>query len=547
MPAFPSFISLPRRNKNKNTKSPFDVRRRNTPTSPHPYAAPAVFDISHDKRASMDSTVSTISEGTEKRLRRPGEPEQPLGVKLDINLSPEPITNWFPEHLFPGGEGGASGSGSGLRGRSVKQLQNSHKDSAIDQDGGMYGDSEDEETSSMSDDILANLEALDASHFVNFVGSATNKSNRVNCNCTYPHQNSGGNFAWCESPARTLGFRFGSSVAAHFSDLISRRVICRLRLYLGASIDGEDSATLPRGEHPFLNSPVIRDRTLSWGSQFSSSLSPASSEPVPPIPFNAELVYSPPKNPRLETNKTIDAPKRASIGSITRVSGDMDPHPSTSLPHSNSMTSAALSDHYYSEPLEKINETSPVDFKEFQDIPLLASNAAHATPPIKTNSDHNASPSCSNVQHPVTPSTDISVTSGKDIGDVLDYYEYSSSNEPAAESDEYRLPFSPIPEELSSQLSPPSPFKQDARPHPGGLILSTSAPSASGSGRIEWVARRDSVRSANSSLEDNGNRLSLLPIGERPRSLQRACIRVQVLPIRSLLTLTRWCPQHPEM
>ncbi len=329
-----------------------------------------------------------------------------------------------------------------------------------------------------------------------------------------------------------------------------------------SSLVRTDSATLPRGEHPFMNSPVIRDRTLSWGSQFSSSLSPASSEAVPPIPFNAELVYSPPKNPRLETNKSIDAPKRASTGSIMGLStSDADPNPSASppLPYpappgSNSLTSAALSDHHYSEPLEKINEISPAGSKEFHEIDVnpqevsaadvvgdiseevlspLASNTANSAPSINPDPDQ---------QYPVTPSTGASTTSGRDIGDVLDYYEHSRSNEPTVESNEYRLPFSPIPEELSSQLSPPSPFKQDARPHAhsGSLILSTSAPSASGSGqflrsvyltqrtacpyillgRIEWVARRDSIRSANSSSEDNGNRLSLLPIGERPSSFQ---------------------------
>ncbi|KAK0469123.1 uncharacterized protein EV420DRAFT_9410 [Desarmillaria tabescens] len=571
MPAFPSFISLPRRNKNKNTKSPFDVRRRNTPTSPHPYAA--VFDISHDKRVSMDSTVSTVSQGTDKRPRCPGAPEQSLGVKLDIDLSPEPITNWFPEHLLSGGEDGASGSGSGSRRRSVKQLQNSQKASTVDEDGGMYGDSEDDGTSSTSDDILANLEALDASHFVNFVGSGNNRPNRMSMlyKRTAPtpikiptatlhgakvqlirststsdrRSRPTSQISSVEESSAVSGSTLARALMANSFVLSSDTRLSRHRSG-ASSLVRTDSATLPRGEHPFLNSPVIQDRTLSWGSQFSSSLSPASSEAVPPIPFNAELVYSPPKNPRLETNKSMDAPKRASIGGITRLSDDMDTSPSISPPCSNNMTPAALSDHHYSEPLEKINETSPVDSREFrendansphascgelasavdvvegvpEDIPSHPSNAANATSPIESNSDHDPSPSCSSVQHLVTPSTDASVISGKDLGDVLDYYEHSPPNDPAAESNEYRLPFSPIPEELSSQLSPPSPFKQDARPHPGGLILSTSAPSASGSGRIEWVARRDSVRSANSSSEDNGNRLSLLPIGERPRSLQ---------------------------
>ncbi|PBK84645.1 hypothetical protein ARMGADRAFT_1088114 [Armillaria gallica] len=559
-------MSLSRRNRNKDNKSPFEVRRINTPSSPHPYAAPAVFDISHDKRASVVSTVSTVSEGTEIRPRCPGAPA------LDVDLSPEPITNWFPEYLFPGGEGEASGSGSGSRRdfrHSVKQLQDSHRDSTIDEDGGMYGDSE---TSSMSDDVLAKLETLDASHFVNIVGTASNKSNRMSMmykrtasrapaptpikiptlhgakvqlirstSASDRRSRPTSQISSIEELSAVSGSTLARALMANSFVLSSDTRLSRHRSG-ASSLVRTDSATLPRGEHPFMNSPVIQDRTLSWGSQFSSSLSPASSEAVPPIPFNAELVYSPPKNPRLETNKLIDAPKRASTGSIMGLStSDADPNPSASppLPYpappgSNSLTSAALSDHRYSEPLEKINEISPAGSKEFHEIDVnpqevsaadvvgdiseevlspLASNTANSAPSINPDPDQ---------QYPVTPSTGASTTSGRDIGDVLDYYEHSRSNEPTVESNEYRLPFSPIPEELSSQLSPPSPFKQDARPHAhsSSLILSTSAPSASGSGRIEWVARRDSIRSANSSSEDNGNRLSLLPIGERPSSFQ---------------------------
>ncbi|KAK0194424.1 hypothetical protein F5146DRAFT_436361 [Armillaria mellea] len=554
MPALPSFMSLSRRNRNKDTKSPFEARRLNTPSSPHPYAASAVFDISHDKRASVVTTVSTVSEGTEERPQYPGAPEHSLTMKLDIDLSPDP-TNWFPEHLFP-----VEGSGSGSSSRrdyrhSVNQLQNSHKDSTVDEDGGMYGDSE---TSSMSDDVLAKLETLDASHFI--VGPSNNKSNRASMMykrtaptpIKIPTTLHGGKVQLIRSASASdrrsrptsqissieeLSAISGSTLAralmANSFVLSSDTRLSRHRSG-ASSLVRTDSATLPRGEHPFLNSPVIRDRTLSWGSQFSSSLSPASSEVVPPIPFNAELVYSPPKNARLETNKPIDAPKRASTGSIMGLSSDVNPNPSYYPPGRISTTSAALSDHHYSEPLEKIHEISPAGSKEFhgndvnsqeasaadvvgdasEDDPSLpASNAANSTPSINPDPDQ---------QHPVTPSTGVSITSGKDIGDVLDYYQQSSSNEPTVESNEFRLPFSPITEELSSQLSPPSPFKQDARPHAhsGSLILSTSAPSASSSGRIEWVARRDSVRSANSSSDDNGNRLSLLPIGERPSSLQ---------------------------
>ncbi|KAK0498784.1 hypothetical protein EDD18DRAFT_50647 [Armillaria luteobubalina] len=535
MPALPSFMSLSRRNRNKDTKSPFEVRRLNVPSS-HPYAAPAVFDITHDKRASVVSTVSTVSEGTEKRPQCPGAPDHSLEMKLDIDLSPEPITNWFPEHLFPGGE--ASGSGSGSRRdyrHSVKQLQNSHKDSTIDDDGGMYGDSE---TSSMSDDVLAKLETLDASHFVNIVGPSNSKSNRVSmvykrtaptpikipttlhgakvqlirsASASDRRSRPTSQISSIEELSAVSGSTLARALMANSFVLSSDSRLSRHRSG-ASSIVRTDSATLPRGEHPFLNSPVIRDRTLSWG----------------------KLVYSPPKNSRLETNKSVDAPKRASTGSIMGLSSDVDPNPSTCPPGSNSTTSAALSDHHYSEPLEKINEISPASSKEFhrndvnsqeasavdavgdasEDIPSPpTSNAANSTPSINPDPDQ---------QHPVTPSTGASITSGKDIGDVLDYYQHSPANGPAVESHEFRLPFSPITEELSSQLSPPSPFKQDARPHAhsGSLILSTSAPSASGSGRIEWVARRDSVRSANSSSEDSGNRLSLLPIGERPSSLQ---------------------------
>ncbi|KAF9029518.1 hypothetical protein BDZ89DRAFT_1065306 [Hymenopellis radicata] len=521
MPALSSYLSLPRRNKVKSVKSPFEVRRLNTPASPnHPYASPDIHDISHGQLPSVDSAAS---EGAQP-IARPRSPS--MQMKLEVELTQD-SANWFPEHLFPadGAAGVEKSRPEGEPGRNQKQA----KAPPSEEESSFY-DYYDDEASLTSDDI-AKLEALDASSFLNVNSHEVQRPPPLFPSMTYKktvpapikipsaafrgakvqliHSSAGSQGKTRPSSQASideLSALSGSTLARALmanSFVLSSDHASRHRSG-ASSIVQMDSATLPAGEHPFLGSPMIRDRTLSW----NPSASPNTPGLVPPVPTNAELVYSPPLHFRRE-----DKPKPSErTGSVKRRSRDSD-----SLAYFKSPDASMPNDSVPSERLHCIVETSPtIEAPRFADNDSTSVDAT-----AQTTTTRPESVGASSMPQAITPSTATSSTSEKDIGGVLDYYELPISPEPGTTNNGFKLPFSPISEESTSQLSPPALFVEESQRNSRCPSMIVSSSASSGIGRIEWLTRRESFGSAQSPADDKASRLSsLLPIGGRPRSAQ---------------------------
>lgn len=177
MPVLSSFISYtgykPKRKTQTAAKvsSPFQPRSYNSTSSPHPYA-PRVLDI-HDERVPAPSPNVPAPNTYYSSTSTPR-------VQLDVDIKPEPLTDWFPEDFLKsdpftlsldGGTMEASGSGSGAycsNGRGMASATRSNYNDhfpvqAVGEEDTNVEDDEDEEIESLSsaEGVLANLEALD--------------------------------------------------------------------------------------------------------------------------------------------------------------------------------------------------------------------------------------------------------------------------------------------------------------------------------------------------------------------------------------------------
>ncbi|KAG6839664.1 hypothetical protein C0991_000409 [Blastosporella zonata] len=333
MPVLSSFISYrPKRKKAQQVpvqvSSPFQTNDNNSLSayggSLHPYASPRVLDINNGPRAYYN-TANTPR------------------VQLNMELDPESLTDWFPTGFL--NSAGAEGSGS----YGVRRVEEEKK----------KVEEEEEEEEESADDVLADLEAMDAS---NFVGTAAwNNSKRPAPSPIKIPNTKTKTASVISSPDSTLSSGVSGTTLARalMANTFVLSPDSMLRQSRGSSmLTRVDSATLPRSEY----SPYYRDRGLSM--EFSA----------PPVPDNAELVYVAPQTTR---RRPPDAPP---------------------------------------------------------------SDASSSTP-----------------------------TSPKDLDNVLDYYSFAddvvnpqSAFSTSPDQQRFRLPFSPITEESSSQLSPPTPFNRRA-------------------------------------------------------------------------------------
>lgn len=225
----------------------------------------------------------------------------------------------------------------------------------------------------------------------------------------------------------------------------------------GSVLTRTDSATLPRDENPFLSPP------MSHGT-------PDTNHSLVPLPSNADSVYIPPKNPR----RLSDARrKRQSIGnSIPRSDSEGE-----ILARSNSIGAPLPSDTQQSH----ISET---DNSVLNNKPSLLNDESIAPPAPDTAQSPYLSP---NHARPVSHASSdggssnrptSSTSSGKGYDTMLDdYYSNADLTSPASpdpavsgghipmtvDNPHFRPPFSPITEESSSQLSPPSPYRRDSK------------------------------------------------------------------------------------
>jgi hypothetical protein len=90
------------------------------------------------------------------------------------------------------------------------------------------------------------------------------------------------------------------------------------------------------------------------------------------------------------------------------------------------------------------------------------------------------------MQSPTASSEDLQ--SAKNLEDVLNYYSLPDSPAPLLMNANYRPAFSPISEESSSQLSPPTPYKNDKRESQRNIPIGARSP-LSGTPRGMTLAR----------------------------------------------------------
>ena len=216
-----------------------------------------------------------------------------------------------------------------------------------------------------------------------------------------------------------------------------------------------DSATLPKGEHPFL-----RDDSFSLDPD------------APPIPENAESCYVPPKTPRTSESRSqrrkFYLKRRSSTGSLysRTTQPDYEALPaSPPLPRSNSVVVSPglemeLGLVYDRSPIPESPLLLPADEGEPQhDQTKSNCHSDNAEEPQVIRPDSTImSPGNHYLSPPLSP--EGGPPSSKNLDDVLDYYSLPESNE---EARSFKPVFTPITEESLSQLSPPLPYRSDRR------------------------------------------------------------------------------------
>lgn len=149
-----------------SVKSPFVVQRLNSPRSPHPYASPEIFHITdRTSERSVPPPSEDEQEEEDHQFSYVRTVPAPPPMKLDVDLSPEPLGDWFPAHLLNSDtddayagivEGQPTPSGDGVTGEFARRNDVDGRAGNVQDD---YD--EDEHTSSTSEDFVANLEAMD--------------------------------------------------------------------------------------------------------------------------------------------------------------------------------------------------------------------------------------------------------------------------------------------------------------------------------------------------------------------------------------------------
>ncbi|KAJ6612817.1 hypothetical protein B0H10DRAFT_1952060 [Mycena sp. CBHHK59/15] len=517
------------------SKSPFSLRRPD-PSSPHPYA-PHVFDIGGE--SSFEEPEPDPASSVAHYEPEPPHPlpEPVISPRVDVNIEFTP-GDWFPSHFLKtdsiAGPSGLAGAAS-----AIATSANARKSEDTFQTTDTTSEGEDDETSSTSEDVVSNLQALDASDFVNVptsdglmpqstaipslmaarkgapspirIPNATLHGPRVQIvrSSTVPSRPE--SMYTLDGASAVSGTTLARALIGDSFVLSTDR---SSRYRSGASVlTRSDSATLPRGEHPF--SPA-------WTIRKSGAITPDSFigidsmgfpiPPVPPMPENLRQAIAAETRDRQKIDDV--APK----WSRRRSNSDAET-PVSPLVRTNSGSKILGEDARRSRRVSRISEiaTPPVT----PEVPSGPDSAAFLSPaPSDTQNFNNGlSPST----FPTSPgqSSTSNTRSSQDLDNVLDYYNFEPSPGYADGSSSFDLPspdvpadtnryqpvFTPITEESGSQLSPNS-FR--SRGTPSGKMSLASTPSPlTGSGRVDW--RPSEIRSLPAH--------PLLPIGDRPRSI----------------------------
>ena len=200
----------------------------------------------------------------------------------------------------------------------------------------------------------------------------------------------------------------------------------------GAGLTRTDSATLPSWEWNSHN-----DR-FSVGSD------------APPIPLNAELLYEPPRRSRNEGKRS----KQSSIGSLSPKIPPETPSISNNTRFNSVIVSADVDLDLETLPPGTQPLENPLMPPRLAIDEAMAPDQASQQTPVETQR-----------QDPDIPSSPLSSchTSPKELEGLLNYYSLPDSPELLVTARGFRPMFSPITEESSSQLSPPTPYRSDKR------------------------------------------------------------------------------------
>ncbi|KAL0946187.1 hypothetical protein HGRIS_012448 [Hohenbuehelia grisea] len=308
----------------------------------------------------------------------------------------------------------------------------------------------------------------------------------------------------------------------------------------------QDSATLPRGEHPFVYSPLTRDRKINGDI---SSPAPSDGDAHSRRGPRLRRAVSAKANNR---HSTFRHPTELALLDSPTLAG-LDLSPARRISRISEATSSIPST---PESIKPPQEGSAPSTSNGQPSPLAASSSL-GPPPIPARSQERLSPH-PQVENLFAPSPGISPNatplsqgefsepgSGREIDNVLDYYQFDAEENINLQP-KRRMPFSPISEESSSWLSPASSQQPGSGRSDGMASRQSSRPSSPpqvaigqrSPPRIDFAARRTPGGSPRMpSLA--GPRQSLLPIGERPRSIQIGHVIVSPLSPGSSLGSSR--------
>ncbi|KAJ7326384.1 hypothetical protein DFH08DRAFT_1084939 [Mycena albidolilacea] len=525
-----SIISYRPNRKKVSSKSPFSLKRPD-PASPHPYAT-QVFDIGDSSFEEVDPDAVPASRVHDPVPKlSPPEPVKSPRVDIDIDLTP---ADWFPSHFLKtdsiAGPSSLTGAATAIASsaNASKSAETFETDGASDEE---EEEDEDEDEDDMSEeDFVSNLEGLDASHFLNLPESdrlmppptsfprkaAPSPIKIPNASLHGPRVQLVRSSTAQSRPESTFSFEGVSAVSG---TTIARALIGdsfvlsndRSSKYRsGASVlTRSDSATLPRGEHPF--SPA-------WSIRKSGAFTPidAMGMAIPPVPQMPEEL----RRAIAESRDKLRVDESAERRNRRRSGSDAET-PITPLMRTNSGS--------------RIRGEDTRRISRISEAPTTSSTAPMTPNTSATDSVANTepSPNTSNFQAGASPASfptspgestnSISDTrSSRDIDNVLDYYNFEPSPGYPGGQSAFDLPspdapidpnrfqpaFSPITEESGSQLSPNS-FRSRRTNGTNGMSA-TPSPSTGG-GRVEW--RPSEIRS----LPPH----PLLPIGgssDRPRS-----------------------------
>ncbi|KAF8809618.1 hypothetical protein BYT27DRAFT_7135848 [Phlegmacium glaucopus] len=548
MPALSSFITYrPGKKAKAAIKSHFSLLRgdnstTSSTTSQQQYTTADVIDI-NNSRYSLDFDGGKPSDSFEQDVfddPRSSELNLTTGtspqVELDIDLSSNVFSDWL--EAFSGPNAKQEAIASHLK--RLTRLKNSvslntkrEESKEGEANGGQV-------LASSSEDIPINFRAIDASHLDALlehddVSQGTSSPNSLTSNpITMPDGSAPNNGQSSRPTDLSIGTSMTSRPLSSQSDttafsalsgttlaraLMSNSFILstdRSSRYLsgiGAGLTRSDSTTLPFGErNPF--AMFDHDR-FSIGPD------------APPIPLNAEFLYEPPRISRNEERRSKRSlRRRSSTGSLSPklspetpsissnirpnsviISADVDFDPETILPKTPprvkpSMPRSPLP--HIPTPRQTIDEAMTPDQAStpslsFQEVTQQLPMHTQLSPDFNT-----LSPDSSSEGH----------TSPRELeGLLLNYYSIPDSPEMSTAGGGFRPIFSPISEELSSQLSPPGPYRVDRRDSQRSQPVGARSP-LSGSLRV----RGDSMLSPRKDQLAGPRPQILPPVGEGAQS-----------------------------